>query len=182
MESRLKKSLSAGGREQRSSQDLTRAAPEEKFVSSHERRKMFSNEFTQTALPEVPEIPGWHVCWLSTTNSYDTINKRVRMGYVPVQADELSDFQSYKVKAGEHVGQVSCNEMLLFKIPMEMYQRIMTELHYDLPREELQKVETRLEDLQGQRDSRGRSLVQIEGEGMGNIGRQQSNIAPVFEG
>ena len=38
MESRLKKSLNAGGRESRSSQDQSRAAPEEKFMSTQERR------------------------------------------------------------------------------------------------------------------------------------------------
>ena len=80
MESRLKKSLSAGGREQRSSQDLSREAPEEKFISKQERRKMWSDEWTQSALPKAPEIPGWHVCWLSTTNAYDTIDKRIRLG------------------------------------------------------------------------------------------------------
>ena len=53
-ESRLKKSLSAGGRETRSSQDLDRAAPEEKFMSAQERRKMWSDEWTQSALPKTP--------------------------------------------------------------------------------------------------------------------------------
>ena len=62
MESRLKKSLNAGGRESRSSQDQSRAAPEEKFMSTQERRKMWSDEWTQSALPKIPgdAIPGWH--------------------------------------------------------------------------------------------------------------------------
>lgn len=182
MESRLKKSLSAGGREQRSSQDLSRAAPEEKFISKQERRKMWSDEWTQSALPKVPEIPGWHVCWLSTTNAYDTIDKRIRLGYVPVMADDLPGFQNYKLKAGEHIGQISCNEMLLFKLPQDVYQEVMTQLHYEAPREEAEKIQMRLEDLQGQRDSRGRPLLQVEGDGMGNIDKQQAHNAPVFEG
>ena len=142
-ESRLKKSLNAGGRDQRSSQDQSRAAPEEKFMSAQERRKAWSDEWTQSALPKIPEnaIPGWHLCWLSTTNAYDTIDKRMRLGYVPVQADELPGFDSFKVKAGEHVGHISCNEMLLFKLPMEVYQSVMTEYHFERPREEAQKVE-----------------------------------------
>ncbi len=37
MDSRLKKSLSAGGREDRASHDKSREAPEETFVSSDER-------------------------------------------------------------------------------------------------------------------------------------------------
>ena len=59
MESRLKKSLNAGGRESRASQDVTRQPPEEKFINSQERptKKMWSEEWTQSALPKVPEIP-----------------------------------------------------------------------------------------------------------------------------
>ena len=38
MDSRLKKSLNAGGRETRASEDASRAAPEEKFISAQERR------------------------------------------------------------------------------------------------------------------------------------------------
>ena len=55
MDTRLKKSLSAGGRETRASEDASRAAPEGKFMSAQERRKMWSDEWTQSALPKVPE-------------------------------------------------------------------------------------------------------------------------------
>jgi hypothetical protein len=37
MDGRLKKSLSAGGRETRASEDVIRQAPEEQFHSTHER-------------------------------------------------------------------------------------------------------------------------------------------------
>jgi hypothetical protein len=136
MESRLKKSLSAGGRENRSSQDLDRAAPEEKFMSSQERRKMWSDEWTQSALPKTPELKGWHLCWLSTTNSYDSIDKRIRLGYVPVKADEVPGFESNRVKSGEHTGFVACNEMHLYKIPMDVYQEVMAHFHHEAPLEE----------------------------------------------
>ena len=68
MDSRLKKNLSAGGRETRASLDTSREAPEKQFASSDEQMKMWKDEWTQSALPEVPKIPGWHLCWLSTTN------------------------------------------------------------------------------------------------------------------
>lgn len=181
-ESRLKKSLNAGGRNDRASEDASRAAPETKFVSSHERRKMWSDEFNQSALPNVKPMPGWHLIWLSTTNTYDTIDKRVRLGYIPVKADELEGFDNYRVKAGEHVGYVSCNEMLLFKLPMDVYQDVMAQLHYEAPQEEADKVRVQLENLQGQRDSNGKSLVRVEGEGLGKFEQSQSNRAPIFEG
>lgn len=142
---------------------------------------MWSDEWTQSALPKVPEIPGWHLCWLSTTNAYDTIDKRMRLGYVPVKADELPGFDNYRVKAGEHVGQIACNEMLLFKLPMDVYQEVMTQLHFDAPLEEEEKIRSQMENIQGARDSNGKRLVQLE-EGMGRFDHQQTNRAPIFEG
>jgi hypothetical protein len=180
METRLKKSLNAGGREDRSSEDASRAAPEEKFISTQERRKMWSEEWTQSALPKLPNMDGWHLCWLSTTNSYDSIDKRIRLGYVPVKSDELPDFENYKVKSGEHVGYISCNEMLLFKLPMDIYQEVMTEMHHDQPREQAEKIKIQQENLQG-RDSSGKPLLMVEGEGFGTI-EQQPNKLPVFSG
>jgi hypothetical protein len=177
-ESRLKKSLNAGGREGRSAQDLTRAAPEEKFVSAQERRKMWSDEWTQSALPKLPEMNGWHLCWLSTTNSYDSLDKRMRLGYVPVRADEFPGFDNYRVKAGEHVGFVACNEMILCKIPEDIYQDIMLQMHHEAPMEEADKIRVQIENLQGSRDSSGKSLGQVEGEGFGQF--DQSVRTPVF--
>jgi len=180
MDTRLKKTLNAGGRENRSSQDLDRAAPEEKFMSAQERRKAWSNEWTQSALPKVPEIPGWHLCWLSTTNGYDSIDKRMRLGYVPVKADELIGFDAYRIKAGEDVGFVACNEMRLYKLPMEVYQDVMLQMHHEAPNEEAEKIRVQVEQLQGNRDSSGRSLGSVEGEGFGNLDRNVQS--PVFSG
>lgn len=180
-DSRLKKSLNAGGRHDRASEDAERASPEDKFVSKMERRKMFDEEWTQSALPKLPSVSGWHLCWLSTTNSYDSIDKRIRLGYVPVKSEELPGYEDYRVKSGEHVGYISCNEMLLFKLPMDVYQEIMTYQHHDKPRDEAEKIKVQLESLQGQRDSNGRRLVDVEGEGIGSI-EQQPNKLPVFSG
>jgi len=180
MDSRLKKSLQAGGRNDRASEDASRRPPEEKFMSAQERRKAWSDEWTQSALPKVPTIPGWHLCWLSTTNAYDTIDKRMRLGYVPVTADEIQGFDSYRVKAGEHIGHVSCNEMLLFKLPMDVYQDVMAQMHYEAPREEVDRILSQAESA-GAKDSSGRRLVQVEA-GMDRFDQQQPNRAPVFEG
>lgn len=180
MDGRLKKSLSAGGRETRASEDAVRQAPEEQFHSTQERRRMWSDEWTQSALPKVPEIPGWHLCWLSTTNAYDSIDKRIRLGYVPVRADELPGFENWKVKAGEDVGFIACNEMRLYKIPMDVYQDVMLQMHHERPMEEADKIRVQVENLQGARDSRGRSLGQVEGEGFGDMDRNVK--IPVFAG
>ena len=181
MESRLKKSLNAGGRLDRANEDVSRQAPENKFISTQERRRMWSEEWTQSALPKLPNMDGWHLCWLSTTNSYDSIDKRMRLGYVPVKADELPGYEDYRVKSGEHIGYISCNEMLLYKLPMDIYQEVMLYQHHEKPREEAEKIRVQVENLQGQRDSHGKSLVSVEGEGIGSI-EQQPNRIPVFAG
>ena len=177
MDSRLKKSLSAGGRENRASLDKSREAPEDNFVSSDERRKAWKDEWTQSALPSVPDIKGWHLCWLSTTNSYDSIDKRIRLGYIPVKAEELPSMDNNKVKAGEHAGFISCNEMLLYKIPMDLYQDVMAHFHHEAPLEEANKIRLQAEQAVG-RDSSGRKLGQVEGEGLDDIDKQLP--APVF--
>ena len=177
MDSRLKKSISSGSRETRAREDDSRKAPEDSFVSSEERRKMWKDEWTQRALPDAPHIPGWHLCWLSTTNSYDSIDKRVRLGYVPVKIEEVPSFENYRVKAGEHVGYVACNEMLLFKIPEEVYQAIMTHFHHDQPLEEANKIKVQAEQQVG-KDSSGRRLGQVEGEGLGDLDKPLP--APIF--
>jgi hypothetical protein len=168
MDQRLKKSLSAGGRESRASHDPVREAPEEKFVSADERRKMWKDEWTQSALPNVPELKGFHLCWLSTTNGYDSIDKRMRLGYTPVKADDIPGYENWRVKAGEHVGFIACNEMLLFKLPMEQYQDVMSHFHHEAPLEEANKIRLQAEQQVG-RDSSGKRLGQVEGEGLDNI-------------
>lgn len=181
MESRLKKSLGAGRGNDRASEDASRAAPEEKFISAQERRRMWSEEWTQSALPKLPDMSGWHLCWLSTTNSYDSIDKRMRLGYVPVKTEELPSFQEYRVKDGEHVGFIACNELLLFKLPMDIFQDAMAYQHYEKPLEEAEKIRVQAENLQGNRDSNGKSLVNVEGEGIGSIDRHPTKT-PVFSG
>jgi hypothetical protein len=143
---------------------------------------MWSDEWTQSALPKVPELPGWHLCWLSTTNSYDSIDKRLRLGYVPVMADEFPGFDNYRVKAGEQIGFIACNEMILYKLPMEIYQEAMLQMHHELPMDEADKVRLQVEQLTGGgRDSNGKSLVNVEGEGFGEFDRNNVKL-PVFYG
>lgn len=174
---RFKKDVKAG-RESRAAQDSSRASPEASFALSAERRKMFRNEFSQEALPNPPEIPGWHLCWLSTTNQYDPIHKRMRLGYQPVMADELPGFEHLKVKAGEHVGHISCNEMILYKLPEDIYQDYMLETHHYAPLEEADKIRVQQEQLLAAQDSSGRKLIQQEGEGLPN---EHGVRAPIFE-
>lgn len=69
--------------------------------------------------------------------------------------------------------------MLLYKIPMDLYQDVMAHFHHDAPLEEANKIRLQAEQVHG-RDSSGRSLGRIEGEGLGEIDKPVS--APVFAG
>ena len=177
MDNRLKKNTNAGRESRGATADRSRAAPEEGFVSSEERRRMFRSEWVQEALPTPPAIPGFHLCWLSTTNQYDPIHKRLRMGYTPVKAEELPGFDNYRVKAGEHEGFVACNEMVLYKMPEDIYQEIMAEMHHYAPMDEQEKIKVQQDQLLNAKDSNGKRLGQIEGDGMDF---DQSRQAPVF--
>jgi hypothetical protein len=161
MDSRLKRSAGES-RNNRTEQDASRAAPEEKFPIVRERRRA-RNEFQQTVLPSIPEIPGYHLCWLATNSQYDPIHRRFSLGYMPVRADEMLGYDMYKVKEGDQSGHIMCNEMLLCKMPMDIYQDIMLEHHHFQPMDEADKIRVDQEQLVSQRDRSGKAAGSIEG-------------------
>lgn len=168
----------AEARDPRAAQDAGLSVHADEARETAEQMLDFRSEWLQEALPKPPEIPGYHLCWLSTTNQYDPIHKRIRMGYAPVKIEEVPGLETYKVHSGEHAGYVSVNEMLLFKIPMERYQQIMRHFHHDMPLEEERAIRERAEQLaENTRDSAGKQLVQVE-EGVSELGRVRR--APIF--
>lgn len=178
MDERIRKSAGTG-RESRAAMDKGRESADKSLATAGERRRRFKMEFTQEALPTVVGDPNWHYCWLSTTNQYDTIHSRLRMGYQAVMADELEGFEHLRVKEGEHVGHVSCNEMILYKLPMDHYQDYMAEKHHYQPMEEAGKIKVQQEQLlNSARDSNGKSLIRAEGD---MIDGEKDIPAPIFE-
>ena len=113
-------------------------------VVRRERLDAFWDKWANTALPDIPAglVPGMHLCWLSTTNQYDSIDKRIALGYEPVKAAELGKgFENLgKMSSGKFEGCVSCNEMVLFKIPEDIYQEVMRMLHLEDPLEHQRNV------------------------------------------
>jgi hypothetical protein len=173
---RLRRDETAGGRENRSKEDAERTDKDGTAMSGSERRRSFRDEWTQNALPEPPAIPGYHLCWLSTTNNYDPIHKRMRMGYEPVKAEDVPGFEVYKVKSGEFAGMVACNEMVLFKIPHALYQEMMSYFHHEKPLEEEEMIKKQNEALN---DPNAKSVTaHSEDDGFKSIGKPKS--APIF--
>jgi hypothetical protein len=59
-----------------------------------------------------------------------------------------------------------------------VYLDIMTHFHHDAPFEEANKIKVQAEQQRGGRDSNGKSLGQIEGDGMDSI--DKPTVAPSF--
>lgn len=178
MDDRIKKNINTGARASRNTVDSERSSDKNALVSNRERNRRFAAEFTQQVLPNVNLGPEWHLCWLSTTNAYDTIQNRMRLGYIAVKPEEIEGFDELKVKEGEHSGFISCKEMLLFKMPMERYQDYMAEVHHYQPLENADSIRIQQEQLvNSMKDSSGRSVVRTEGDGL----NETEFSAPIFE-
>ena len=160
---RLKKSAGAAVRGDRDAGDAARTQNDGTAFDMAERIRMIREQTTQDVLPNPPKVDGWHYCWLSTTNSTDPIYKRVQRGYIPVKSSEVPGFAQYNVQQGEFEGCVGCNEMLLFKIEEELYQEVMSLMHYERPMEEEEILQANAVSGINERDSDGRELGQAEG-------------------
>jgi len=131
--------------------------------SKRERAEAFRDKWQNSALPDLPEgiIPGMHLCWLSTTNNYDSIDKRVALGYEPVKASDLGKgFEGLgKMSSGKFEGCISCNEMVLFKLPEEIDQEVMRMMHLEDPLAHQQNITAQVRSS-AQEGKGGRSIME----------------------
>ena len=99
-------------------------------ITESKRAKMFQHS-QFTSLPNLPELPGWHMCWLTTTNPRDTIQMRIRLGYEPVKLEDAPGWESFIIETGDWQGFIGFNEMLAFKLPISLYEKFMKEANHD---------------------------------------------------
>ena len=132
-------------------------------IARRERLDAFRDKWQNSALPEIPggSIPGMHLCWLSTTNTYDSIDKRMALGYEPVKASDLGNgFEGLgKMSSGKFEGCISCNEMVLFKLPEDVYQEVMRMVHLEDPLEHQRNITANIRDSSEGRKG-GRSILE----------------------
>ena len=132
-------------------------------IAHRERLDAFRDKWANSALPDIPanSIPGMHLCWLSTTNTYDSIDKRMALGYEPVKAGELGlGFEGLgKMSSGKFEGCISCNEMVLFKLPEDVYQEVMRMLHLEDPLEHQRNITAQVRNTSEDRKG-GRSILE----------------------
>ncbi len=165
---RIKKS-SGGNRVNRAMQD--RPVTSNREVSEDERVEMFRQQFFQSSLPDLPEIPGWHMCWLTTTNPRDSIQQRIRLGYEPVKPEEVPGWEYATLKGGDWDGFIGVNEMLAFKLPMSLYEKFMMEAHHNAPAREEEKLSDTAEFMEQQAKASG-SRIDM-GDGTREIGEHR---------
>jgi hypothetical protein len=143
-----------------------RAVTENREVTEDERLQMFRQQFFQSSLPDLPKIPGWHTCWLTTTNPRDSIHMRMRLGYEAVKPEDIPGWEYATIKTGDWQGFIGVNEMLAFKLPLSLYEKYMQEAHHDAPLREEEKLTDTAEFLEQQaRASKSKLTI-----GDGNIG------------
>lgn len=158
---RLKKELGVG-RQSREMED--RQVTENREVTDDDRLEMFRAQLFNDALPDLPNIPGYHMCWLTTTNPRDPIHRRIQLGYEPIKASEVPGMEFASIKTGEWAGMIGVNEMIAFKLPETLYQRFMQEAHHDAPLREENKLAETAEIMRQQAEGSGSTL--FEGDGM----------------
>lgn len=151
-----------GRRETRGASD--RRVTENREISEDDRLEMFRNQLFNDALPDLPEIPGYHLCWLTTTNPRDPIHRRMQLGYEAVKPEEVPGMEYASVKTGEWTGFIGVNEMLAFKLPQSLYEKFMQEAHHNAPLREEDKLAEVADMMREQAARAGAAL--IEGDGM----------------
>lgn len=109
-------------------------------ATDEERLQAFQRALFQSALPDLPQIEGFHVCWLTTTNPRDSIAGRVRLGYELIKVTDVPGFEHAELKLGDYAGYIGVNEMVAAKLPLRLYHMYMEEAHHKAPQEEEEKL------------------------------------------
>jgi hypothetical protein len=151
-DSRLVKSRGES-RKERSRDD--RMVLSDRELTDSERLSAFRQSLFNAQLPDIPLIPGYHVCWLTTTNRNDPIHGRLRIGYELIKADDLPGWESISMKTGDYAGFVMVNEMIAAKISLKLFQAFATEVFHKQPFDEDGKLRQATEQAQAELMKRG---------------------------
>ncbi len=145
--------------------------PAESFEEADRALALFLDAMQDNVLPDLPDIPGHHVCWLTTTNARDPIARRLRAGYRLITAGEFPEFKDASVKTGEYAGVLGVNEMVAAKIPTRAYQFAMQELHHNRPLGEEDKIRAKVNQVKDEAARDGAPVVEV-GDGTAELGKR----------
>ena len=158
-----------------------RAVTENRVLSDDERIEMFRMQHFQHVLPDLPKIPGYHTCWLSTSNQTDTIAHRMRLGYEPIKREDVPgwNYDAVSLKTGEYAGLIGINEMVAFKVPDRLYQEYMRFAHHDAPNQQAEKLVSDIEAIKAQAKA-SKSYIE-QGDGQEDLAEELRRPKPMFE-
>jgi hypothetical protein len=133
------------------------------------RLERLIQSFSQAHLNTLPDIPGYHVMWATTTNPRDTIQMRLLAGYELVKPEDLPPGYAdhLSIKGGEFSGAVGTNEMIALKLPRDLYEGAMKHFHHDLPASEDEKLRA-IYDVMRELAAKNK-LVLNEGDGFRSV-------------
>ncbi len=127
-------------------------------LSDDERLELFRDSLFQSVLPDLPSMPGYHVCWLTTSNGRDTITRRKQLGYELLRHEDVPGWVGGG-QGGEFAGCIMVNEMVAARIKLSLYNRFMRVVHDELPRGEEEKLRAQIERV------REKGMLVEEGDG-----------------
>lgn len=114
----------------------------------------------ETILPTPPKVPGIHFCWLADSQ-YDSIARRERAGYRPATPAQLPDWRCGGTRGTTQAGVFRVNEMVLYWIPEQAWQRYMRTVHHDKPIAEEQRLRVNVDLLANRVRERRFSTVEL---------------------
>lgn len=180
VDDRLKKELDAGRTPRAQTDRLAqeRVVAENRELTEDDRLALFRNSLFNDALPDLPPIDGYHVCWLTTDNPRDPIHRRLQLGYELIKAAEVPGFAYASIKTGDYEGFIGVNEMIAAKLPMTLYLAFMNEVHHSAPARD----DARLTDLvdQARDDAERVGAKLVEGDGLKDL-RRSAPAHGIFE-
>jgi hypothetical protein len=157
---------------------MNRTVTEDRQQTDADRLEMFKQAQAQASLPDIPPIPGYHVVWLTTTNSKDSIQMRTRMGYVPVTPEEVKGFEFGVGQGNLSDALIRINEMAAYKLPIHLYNLYMQENHHYAPAREETKLTDTANQVKQQLASKGSHVD--EGDGVEALRNMDSIAVPDF--
>lgn len=139
-----------------------RSVTEKRELSDDERLEMVRTGFMQIKLPDLPALPGYHTCWLSSTSTTDTIAWRLQVGYELLKPEEVPGWQHGNCAEERFTGYVGVNEMVGAKIKESLYKRLMKMLHHDEPNAMEVGIKSQLDQYKGDAEEAGSKLEMSE--------------------
>ena len=136
-------------------------------MTDPERRREIRRRWSESVLPNLPPVNGWHRCWVSTNHPIDTPQRRRRYGYRLVKYDDLNkegwaaDVDA--IKDGHFAGAVQWREMVAMECTNQDYLDYMREFHHDQPAEMTEGIFENLDQMSDEARRKGGKITLDEG-------------------